>query len=63
MKTAFLNGELTEEVFMKQPERFIQQGKENLVCGLNRSKHIYTISSETKLTKQQLMFNTVEAVT
>ena len=37
VKTAFLNGELTEELFMKQPEGFIEEGKENLVCRLNRS--------------------------
>ena len=36
-KTAFLNGELTEEVFMKQPEGFVEKGKENLVCRLKRS--------------------------
>ena len=32
VKTAFLNGELTEEVFMKQPKGFVEKGKENLVC-------------------------------
>lgn len=37
VKTAFLNGELTEDVFMKQPEGFIKPGKENLVCRLKRS--------------------------
>ncbi len=35
--TAFLNGELQEEVYMKQPEGFAAQGKENLVCKLKRS--------------------------
>ena len=34
IKTAFLNGELTEEVFMCQPEGFKQQGKEDFVCRL-----------------------------
>ena len=34
VKTTFLNGELTEEVFMKQPEGFVEEGKENLVCRL-----------------------------
>ena len=35
--TAFLNGELKEEVFMKQPEGFIVKGQEHLVCRLKRS--------------------------
>ena len=35
--TAFLNGELQEEVYMKQPEGFAAQGKEKLVCKLRRS--------------------------
>ena len=35
--TAFLNGELKEEVFMKQPEGFIVKGQEDLVCRLKRS--------------------------
>ena len=29
VKTAFLNGELQEEIFMKQPDGFIEKGKEN----------------------------------
>ena len=32
VKTTFLNGELREEVFIRQPEGFIKEGKENLVC-------------------------------
>ena len=37
VKTAFLNGDLEEEVYMNQPEGFITAGKEDLVCKLNRS--------------------------
>ncbi|KAI5342738.1 hypothetical protein L3X38_010614 [Prunus dulcis] len=35
--TAFLNGELYEEIYMKQPKGFIQEGSENLVCKLKKS--------------------------
>lgn len=35
--TAFLNGSLTEEIYMKQPDGFEAHGREDLVCRLNRS--------------------------
>ena len=34
--TAFLNGELKEEIYMKQPEQFKVKGKEHLVGKLKR---------------------------
>ncbi|GJY07262.1 zinc finger, CCHC-type containing protein [Tanacetum coccineum] len=37
MKTAFLNGELDEEVYMNQPQDFIIPGNENKVCKLIKS--------------------------
>jgi hypothetical protein len=37
VKTAFLHGELEEEIYMLQPEGFAETGKENLVCKLNKS--------------------------
>ena len=35
--TAFLNGELEQEIYMSQPEGFVVPGKENYVCKLKRS--------------------------
>ena len=35
--TAFLNGTLKEEVYMDQPEGYVEKGKEKLVCRLNHS--------------------------
>ncbi|CAM8988449.1 unnamed protein product [Rhodiola kirilowii] len=37
VKTAFLNGDLDEEIYMKQPEGFIMPGNENKVCKLIKS--------------------------
>ena len=37
VKTAFLHGDLEEEIYMDQPEGFEVKGKENLVCRLKKS--------------------------
>jgi len=37
VKTAFLHGDLEEEIFIAQPKGFEVQGKENLVCKLHKS--------------------------
>ena len=37
VKTAFLYDELEERICMKQPEGFIQEGRENKVCLLKKS--------------------------
>ena len=37
MKTAFLHGDLEEEIYMSQPTRFKTVGKKNMVCKLKKS--------------------------
>lgn len=37
VKTAFLHGDLQEEIYMEQPEGFTAKGKEEYVCKLNKS--------------------------
>jgi hypothetical protein len=37
VKSAYLNGELKEEIYMRQPEGFVAEGKERMVCRLNKS--------------------------
>lgn len=37
VKSAYLNGVLQEEVYMKQPPQFAEPGKEHLVCKLKKS--------------------------
>ena len=36
VKTAFLHGELEEQIYMHQPEGFVIQGKEDHVCLLKK---------------------------
>ena len=37
VKTAFLNGDLEEEIYMEQPEGFVVPGQERKVCKLVKS--------------------------
>ena len=37
VKSAYLNGDLEEELYMRQPTGFVVKGSENLVCRLNKS--------------------------
>ena len=37
VKTTFLNDDLDEDVYMEQLAGFVEIGKENLVCKLNKS--------------------------
>ena len=55
IKTAFLNGELEEEIFMRQPEEFIEEGKEEMVCKLKRS--IYGLKQQQDAGTQNLIKN------
>jgi transposase InsO family protein len=52
VKTAFLNGDLQEEIYMKQPPGFIEPGKEHLVCRLNRS--LYGLKQSPRAWYQKL---------
>ena len=37
VKTAFLHGDLHDEIYMQQPEGFIEKGQEKLVCKFKKS--------------------------
>ena len=39
VKTAFLNGDLKEEIYTDQPEGFVESGQENKVCELTESPY------------------------
>ena len=41
VKTAFLNGELDEEIYMEQPVNFISKGHERKLCKLKISICVY----------------------
>ena len=51
VKTAFLNGQLDEEIYMKQPDGFIANGQENKVCKLLKS--IYGLKQASRSWNQR----------
>jgi len=46
VKISFLHGELEEEIYMLQPKGFAENGKENLVCRLNKS--LYSLKQASR---------------
>ena len=46
VKTAFLNGELHEDVYMAEPEGFVMEGKDHLACKLKKS--IYELKQASR---------------
>ena len=59
VKTAFLNGDLDEEIFMEQPEGWVVPGKEDYVCllkkaiyGLKQASRQWNIKIHESLLKQ-----------
>ena len=52
VQTAFLNGTLEHEIYMKQPIGFVQKGKENFVCKLE--KGLYGLKQSARCWYQML---------
>ena len=53
VQTAYLNGELKEEIYMEQPPGYIKEGEEKLVCHLKRS--LYGLKQAGRCWNQKLV--------
>jgi hypothetical protein len=60
VKTAFFNGKLEEEIYMEQPQGFVHQGGEHLVCKLQKS--LYGLKQSPRAWNQKLdaFFKSIE---
>ena len=56
-RTAYLNADLLEPIYMTQPEGFIQPGKENKICILNKA--LYGLKQAGRAW-QQILFKTLK---
>ncbi|GJX53109.1 retrotransposon protein, putative, ty1-copia subclass [Tanacetum coccineum] len=59
VKTAFLNGDLEEEIYMNQPEGFIAPGQESKVCRLVKS--LYGLKQAPKQWHQKFIHTMLES--
>ncbi|XP_069145437.1 secreted RxLR effector protein 161-like [Solanum lycopersicum] len=55
VKTAFLNGDLNEEIYMDQPECFVEAGQESkhVATPFDSSVHLFPVESENDIIKQK----------
>ena len=58
VKTAFLYGNLEEEIYMKQPEGFIKEGNEHLVCKLKKS--LYGLKQAPRVWHEEIKGTLIE---
>jgi len=70
VKTAFLNDDLYEDVYMQQPEGFKPKGQEHLVCklkksiyGLKQASRQWYIKFDEVMKKQGFLKNQVDQCT
>jgi hypothetical protein len=69
VKTAFLNGELDEEIYMEQPDGFVHEGQKIKVCkllkslyGLKQAPKQWNAKFERTLTSVGFVVNEAENV-